>query len=181
MDPLYKMWKNPFFEVKLWSKVRVWSDEIWIIKDLDDINFDIISDKDESIEKRNFKPFVYDNNNDFTEKLDSRKIDYIICGYNLAENRELFEINFEHDKGNISNFIFEKWSKKEFISLSRHKLKNKLSKLDLEKVSNFDLIIEIVKISQKSKIIKEMNIINNIEVVADKLNREQFLEFLWLK
>lgn len=181
MDPLYKMWKEPLFEIKIWSKVRVWSDEFWIVTKLDPFRFDVISDdKYEDIIKRNVSPKFFNEDSDFTNFLDNREVNYVICWYNIAETRELFEIDFKLLKENVLEFKFEKWDWKFEFQIAKKKL-FRLTKMNLDEKTNLDILEEVIKIAQKSKIVNEANILENLETISDKLNREQFLEFLGLK
>lgn len=181
MDPLYKMWKEPLFEIKIWSKLRVWSDEFWIVKNLDNFKFDVISDdEDSNIIKRNVAPKFFKEDLDFTNFLDNRDVNYIICGYNIAETRELFEIDFNLLKYNVLSFEFKKWDLKFNFELAKKKL-FRLNNMNLDEMSNLEILIEVVKLAQKNKDFQENVDIEHLEVVAEKLNRNQFLKFLGLK
>ena len=181
MDPLYKMWKEPLFEIKVWSKVRIWSDEFWIIKDLEDFKFDVTEDFEGSwVVKRNVSPKFFTENKNFTEVLDNRKIDYIICWYNIAETRELFEVNFEHFRWNKIVFNFEKWDWKWKFQITQDSIRKRFKWQDVENLTNNEILKKIVKIVKKDQQFEKAWVFENLETISEKLNRNQFLKFLGL-
>jgi len=182
MDPLYKISKEPLFEIKKWSKLRIGSDEFWIVKDLEKFKIDIVEDVDNSaIIKRNIVPKIYTDNEDFTKNLDNRDVEYIICWYNIAETRELFEINFEHFRWNKIVFNFEKWDWKWKFQITQDSIKKRFKWQNIEDLTNNDILKKIIKISQKDKQFAKVWVFENLETISDKLNREQFLKFLGFK
>lgn len=186
IDPLFN--KKWFIEeVNVWDTIKLWFISEWEIKELSSNLLKIIHHKEFSSEDKIEKLVIFDSIDDFKKILDNRIIKYIIFEYFSEKEQEIFRFELSNefmDKLNIETFL---WNLHFKYQIKIHKIKEFFKDKNIEELSNYDIILHIIKKVYKCKsiwkkpIISEEKTLEHIKLFADMIKREDLLELLKLK
>lgn len=190
LDTLLKPGKEPLFEVKEWDEVHAGiHTNVWISRIGEDLSLKVkkISTHHYEDDYPTKELYSFKTIEPFVEKLDNRKIKYIIVWYTLTDGKE-FQIEFsrENSLGNIE-FNFYYGNKTNFplyqFSIAYHKIRRFINEIPKEEMENLSVFDIFQKIFNRFSILREFrddNLIKeNFYEVSRLINKQNVLDFIW--
>ncbi len=184
VDPLFR-WKEFIKKIKKWDKIRIGFDYIWEIVNIDPIfNVEYFNIKDPNKHNTKFTNLKTEKSaENFSKKLDNRKIKYIIFETYIETLKWTFRIYIWNENWNNIDIDIYLWKKEVHYTIKKNKLSKIFNNINKD-ISNNDilslLINYVYKFKWKKQSIKLPEILSEIKLISDMIKRKDLIKLLGL-